>query len=131
MLLSKLFLQVSSSGITDKELTRLAQCISISDMQTIATGWLGLTFPEIENIEWDERKSLNINMKILRRWRNTPGNDRHVGNTFHWQIQGAPLVLPPILDPILSISHTFLPKSTRVTGWHPPPQRKILDQPLL
>ena len=27
---------------------------------------------------------------------------------------------PPQWDPILSFSHTFLPKSTRVRGWHPP-----------
>ena len=28
---------------------------------------------------------------------------------------------PPQQDPILSFSHTFLPKSTHVEGWRPPP----------
>ena len=41
----------------------------------------------------------------------------------------------PQRDPILSFSHTFLPKSTHVRGWHSPnglapPQREILDPPL-
>ena len=39
------------------------------------------------------------------------------------------LPLPP-WDPNISFSHIFSPKSIRVGGWGPPPQRKILDPPL-
>ena len=38
----------------------------------------------------------------------------------HWQIQGVLLAYAPQQDPILSFSHTFLPKSTHIGGWYPP-----------
>ena len=54
----------------------------------------------------------------------------------HWRIQGgAAGARPPQQDQILSFSHTFLPKSVQIGGWHPPnglapPQEEILDLPL-
>ena len=53
----------------------------------------------------------------------------------HWRIQGAPPACAPPTDPILSFSHMFSPKSVRVGGRRPPPNRsappnKILDPPL-
>ena len=44
---------------------------------------------------------------------------------------GAAGARPPQQDQFLSFLHTFLPKSVRIGGWHPPPpQREILDPPL-
>ena len=37
---------------------------------------------------------------------------------------------PPQQDQFLSFSHTFSPKSVRIGGWRPP-QREILDPPLI
>ena len=53
----------------------------------------------------------------------------HKQDRYHWRIQGVPLVHAPHKDPFLSFSHTFLPKSVRVRGCHPP-QGEILDPPL-
>ena len=38
---------------------------------------------------------------------------------------------PPQQDQFLSFSHMFLLKSVRIGGWPPPPQREILDPPLV
>ena len=39
----------------------------------------------------------------------------------HWQNQGGTAsTCPPQQDQLLLFSHTFLPKSVRVRGWHPP-----------
>ena len=60
-----------------------------------------------------------------------------VSTTVHWWIQGAPPVCAPQQDPILSFLYTFLPNSAHIGGWHPqrlgapPPQREILDPPLV
>ena len=45
------------------------------------------------------------------------------------RIQGTPLLHAPKRDPILSFSHTLLPKSTHVRRW-PPPKWEILDPQL-
>ena len=42
----------------------------------------------------------------------------------HWRIQGAPPAPPPPQqDQFLSFLHMFLPKSVRIGGWRPPPER--------
>ena len=50
--------------------------------------------------------------------------------------RGAPPARVPQQDQFLLFLHTFLPKSVRVGGWHPPngsapPQQEILDLPLV
>ena len=95
------------------------------------------------NIQWHRRHVQQVTFYTC--WtpiEATKGTQRNPSSLTYWCSHltcmspladpgGAPRRPPPQQDQFLSFSHTFSLKSVRVGGWRPPPQREILDPPLV
>ena len=57
-------------ALSDELITRLAMNLSADKMYSVASGWLGFKFDELDNVKRDFRNSDEFNREVLRMWRN-------------------------------------------------------------
>ena len=62
---------MAASALTNKVIVQLAAAIAVTDMKTIAEGYLDISPESIANIEYENQGDTGaINRKIIRHWAN-------------------------------------------------------------